>query len=159
MRPSSAPFLLRFSKATCRALIRDEMLTPFRARVKFGYDTYRYHYSGNFSNISPLPWIGATHSGMSIQTLTRPLVYIAKQSPSGTPTSFRYALRIPWELDAVRVESQLRHGRFVHTRRSLTRAALTVGFSFSFVAVVRVEPEEEPERRQGHHLAQVPRGS
>ncbi|KAJ4123020.1 hypothetical protein NW768_010012 [Fusarium equiseti] len=32
------------------------------ARVKYGYPTYRYYYTGNFSNISPLPWIGATHS-------------------------------------------------------------------------------------------------
>ncbi|KAF5708094.1 triacylglycerol lipase V precursor [Fusarium mundagurra] len=31
-------------------------------RVKYGYPTYRYYYTGNFSNISPLPWIGATHS-------------------------------------------------------------------------------------------------
>ncbi|KAG8672190.1 hypothetical protein FPOAC2_05558 [Fusarium poae] len=33
-----------------------------RARAKFGYPTYRYYYTGNFFNISPLPWIGATHS-------------------------------------------------------------------------------------------------
>ncbi|KAF4451650.1 hypothetical protein F53441_5329 [Fusarium austroafricanum] len=33
-----------------------------RDRAKFGYSTYRYYYTGNFSNISPLPWIGATHS-------------------------------------------------------------------------------------------------
>ncbi|KAJ4247847.1 hypothetical protein NW762_013056 [Fusarium torreyae] len=33
-----------------------------KARAKFGYPTYRYYYTGNFSNISPLPWIGATHS-------------------------------------------------------------------------------------------------
>ncbi|KAH7233120.1 Alpha/Beta hydrolase protein [Fusarium tricinctum] len=32
------------------------------ARAKYGYPTYRYYYTGNFSNISPLPWIGATHS-------------------------------------------------------------------------------------------------
>ena len=31
-------------------------------RAKFGYTTYRYEYAGNFSNITPLPWIGATHS-------------------------------------------------------------------------------------------------
>ncbi|KAG9253016.1 Alpha/Beta hydrolase protein [Emericellopsis atlantica] len=31
-------------------------------REKYGQVTYRYLYGGNFSNISPRPWIGATHS-------------------------------------------------------------------------------------------------
>ncbi|KAK6855277.1 hypothetical protein PG995_008809 [Apiospora arundinis] len=31
-------------------------------RHQFGYDTYRYLYTGNFTNISRLPYIGAVHS-------------------------------------------------------------------------------------------------
>ncbi|KAI4600026.1 hypothetical protein KJ359_001127 [Pestalotiopsis sp. 9143b] len=30
-------------------------------RQSFGLDTYRYFYAGNFSNISPVPWLGAFH--------------------------------------------------------------------------------------------------
>ncbi|KAH8178474.1 carboxylesterase family protein [Sarocladium implicatum] len=33
-----------------------------KARDALDLVTYRYLYGGNFSNISPLPWIGATHS-------------------------------------------------------------------------------------------------
>ncbi|KAK6828002.1 Alpha/Beta hydrolase protein [Apiospora arundinis] len=31
-------------------------------RVENGLTTYRYFYSGNFSNVTPAPWLGATHS-------------------------------------------------------------------------------------------------
>lgn len=31
-------------------------------RARAGYPTYRYFYEGNFTNISPLPWVGAAHS-------------------------------------------------------------------------------------------------
>ncbi|KAK8088319.1 hypothetical protein PG997_003280 [Apiospora hydei] len=31
-------------------------------RADAGLATYRYEYAGNFSNVSPLPWVGATHS-------------------------------------------------------------------------------------------------
>ena len=34
----------------------------FRNRVDNGLTTYRYFYSGNFSNVTPAPWLGATHS-------------------------------------------------------------------------------------------------
>jgi carboxylesterase type B len=30
-------------------------------RNKYGLDTYRYLWAGNFSNISPEPWLGAFH--------------------------------------------------------------------------------------------------
>ncbi|KAL4933180.1 Alpha/Beta hydrolase protein [Aspergillus undulatus] len=33
-----------------------------RNRLNNNFTTYRYLYSGNFSNISPLPWVGAAHS-------------------------------------------------------------------------------------------------
>lgn len=45
------------------AAITCPVVTEVQNRDKFGYTTYRYLYSGNFSNITPLPWIGATHSG------------------------------------------------------------------------------------------------
>lgn len=32
-----------------------------RLRTQAGLQTYRYLYSGNFSNVSPLPWMGAYH--------------------------------------------------------------------------------------------------
>lgn len=38
-------------------------LIPRRNRLAAGRTTYRYEYDGNFSNISPLPWMGAYHSG------------------------------------------------------------------------------------------------
>jgi hypothetical protein len=31
-------------------------------RIQIGLPTYRYQYAGNFSNISPLDWMGAFHS-------------------------------------------------------------------------------------------------
>lgn len=31
-------------------------------RVKLGVPTYRYQYAGNFSNLTPLPWMGAYHA-------------------------------------------------------------------------------------------------
>lgn len=35
----------------------------YRKRAEYGLTTYRYEYAGNFSNIAPRPWIGASHSG------------------------------------------------------------------------------------------------
>ncbi|GAB7358626.1 hypothetical protein MBLNU230_g3856t1 [Neophaeotheca triangularis] len=35
--------------------------TASQMRQKLGLTTYRYLYSGNFSNVSPLPWAGAFH--------------------------------------------------------------------------------------------------
>jgi hypothetical protein len=36
-----------------------------RARNLVGLPTYRYQYAGNFSNLSPVGWMGAYHSGKS----------------------------------------------------------------------------------------------
>ncbi|KAH7163387.1 Alpha/Beta hydrolase protein [Dactylonectria estremocensis] len=58
--------------------------TEIRNRVKFGYDTYRYHYAGNFSNISPLPWIGATHSA------ELPLLFGTHYEYRGNSTEFEW---------------------------------------------------------------------
>jgi carboxylesterase type B len=32
------------------------------ARARLGLKTYRYQYAGNFSNLTPLPWLGAYHA-------------------------------------------------------------------------------------------------
>jgi carboxylesterase type B len=32
------------------------------ARARLGVTTYRYQYAGNFSNLTPLPWLGAYHA-------------------------------------------------------------------------------------------------
>ncbi|KAH6889353.1 Alpha/Beta hydrolase protein [Thelonectria olida] len=53
-------------------------------RLKYGYETYRYHYSGNFSNISPLPWIGATHSA------ELPLLFGTHYEYRGNSTEFEW---------------------------------------------------------------------
>ncbi|KAI1873926.1 uncharacterized protein JN550_003195 [Neoarthrinium moseri] len=53
---SEAQFQIGLSAITC------PVVKEIKAREQFGYSTYQYFYSGNFSNISPLPWIGATHS-------------------------------------------------------------------------------------------------
>ncbi|KAJ5274040.1 alpha/beta-hydrolase [Penicillium angulare] len=39
----------------CRALLDSER------RESIGLDTYRYYWAGNFTNISPVPWLGAFH--------------------------------------------------------------------------------------------------
>lgn len=36
--------------------------TTSHLRTQLGLRTYRYQYAGNFSNLSPLPWLGAYHS-------------------------------------------------------------------------------------------------
>ncbi|XHG03598.1 hypothetical protein AWENTII_006899 [Aspergillus wentii] len=36
-------------------------LSDAKLRSSLGLDTYRYYWAGNFSNISPVPWLGAFH--------------------------------------------------------------------------------------------------
>ncbi|KAI1333579.1 Alpha/Beta hydrolase protein [Xylariaceae sp. FL0016] len=45
------------------ALIVCPTVSEIQNRIDSGLTSYRYEYSGNFSNITPLPWIGAIHSG------------------------------------------------------------------------------------------------
>ncbi|KAH9886160.1 Alpha/Beta hydrolase protein [Xylariomycetidae sp. FL2044] len=63
-------------------------------RAVGGLTTYRYHYSGNFSNISPLPWIGAIHSG------ELPLLFGTHWQYRGNSTEFEwevsYAMQDLW---------------------------------------------------------------
>ncbi|KAK0390502.1 hypothetical protein NLU13_0006 [Sarocladium strictum] len=53
-------------------------------RDKFGQVTYRYLYGGNFSNISPRPWIGATHSA------ELPLLFGTHYEYRGNSTAFEW---------------------------------------------------------------------
>ncbi|KAK6599949.1 chlorogenic acid esterase precursor [Botrytis cinerea] len=48
--------------ATTQSIIACPVAQEVRARENVGLTTYRYQYTGNFTNISPLPWMGAYHS-------------------------------------------------------------------------------------------------
>ncbi|KAH8900642.1 alpha/beta-hydrolase [Thozetella sp. PMI_491] len=56
-------------------------------RAKNNLTTYRYYYAGNFSNISPQPWIGASHSA------ELPLIFGTHYEYRGNSTEFE------WETD------------------------------------------------------------
>ncbi|KAI1340059.1 Alpha/Beta hydrolase protein [Xylariaceae sp. FL0016] len=53
-------------------------------RVKYGLTTYRYEYAGNFSNISPRGWIGASHSS------ELPLIFGTHYEYRGNSTEFEW---------------------------------------------------------------------
>ena len=53
-------------------------------RADAGLVTYRYEYAGNFSNVSPLPWIGATHSA------ELPLLFGTHYEYRGNSTAFEW---------------------------------------------------------------------
>ncbi|RWA04279.1 hypothetical protein EKO27_g10822 [Xylaria grammica] len=55
-------------------------------RVQYGYTTYRYEYGGNFSNISPKPWIGASHSS------ELPLIFGTHYEYRANSTDFEWAV-------------------------------------------------------------------
>ncbi|RDW76898.1 Carboxylic ester hydrolase [Aspergillus mulundensis] len=55
-----------------------------RNRIENGFTTYRYLYSGNFSNISPLPWVGAAHSA------ELPLIFNTHWEYRGNSTQYEY---------------------------------------------------------------------
>ncbi|KAL4940304.1 Alpha/Beta hydrolase protein [Aspergillus oleicola] len=55
-----------------------------RNRLNNGFTTYRYLYSGNFSNISPLPWVGAAHSS------ELPLIFNTHWEYRGNSTQYEY---------------------------------------------------------------------
>ncbi|KAM0431279.1 hypothetical protein ACHAPT_005249 [Fusarium lateritium] len=57
-------------------------LEKVRLRSKAGATTYQYLYAGNFTNISPLPWLGAYH------TAELPLVFGTYDS-EGPPDAFQ----------------------------------------------------------------------
>lgn len=43
--------------------------TATRLRYELGRGTFRYYYAGNFTNVSPAPWMGAYHGGSMILTV------------------------------------------------------------------------------------------
>ncbi|RAL58668.1 hypothetical protein DID88_002974 [Monilinia fructigena] len=51
-----------------------------------GLKTYRYQYAGNFTNISPLPWMGAYHSS------ELPLLFETHYQYRGNSTPFEYEI-------------------------------------------------------------------
>ncbi|POS70857.1 hypothetical protein DHEL01_v210750 [Diaporthe helianthi] len=60
-------------------------------RARFGLPTYRYFYEGNFSNISPLPWIGAAHSA------ELPLLFGTHSEYRGNSTEFEWETSLGME--------------------------------------------------------------
>ncbi|KAH6646040.1 Alpha/Beta hydrolase protein [Truncatella angustata] len=75
---SPSQVAIGLSQITC------PVVKEVRNREQFGYTTYRYLYSGNFSNISPLPWIGATHSA------ELPLLFGTHYEYRGNSTEFEW---------------------------------------------------------------------
>ncbi|OTA26318.1 hypothetical protein BTJ68_10564 [Hortaea werneckii EXF-2000] len=53
-------------------------------RETAGLTTYRYIYSGNFSNVSPLPWMGAYHSS------ELPMIFGTHYEYRGNSTPFEW---------------------------------------------------------------------
>ncbi|KAI0127035.1 Alpha/Beta hydrolase protein [Xylariales sp. AK1849] len=66
------------------SLIVCPVSTEIRTRAQYDYTTYRYYYTGNFSNISPLPWVGATHSA------ELPLLFGTHYEYRGNSTEFEW---------------------------------------------------------------------
>ncbi|ETS80204.1 hypothetical protein PFICI_07733 [Pestalotiopsis fici W106-1] len=60
-------------------------------RLLGGLTTHRYEYTGNFSNISPLPWIGAIHSG------ELPLIFGTHFQYNGNSTEFEWQVSYAME--------------------------------------------------------------
>ncbi|KAM5366838.1 hypothetical protein ACJZ2D_010290 [Fusarium nematophilum] len=59
--PTDPDQVLAFN-TTLQALFLCPSVESVRIRAGLGLDTYRYRYAGNFTNISPVPWLGAYHS-------------------------------------------------------------------------------------------------
>lgn len=72
--------------ADASTLVTCPVVAEVENRVEHGYTTYRYEYFGNFSNISPLPWIGATHSS------ELPLLFGTHWEYRGNSTPFEWAV-------------------------------------------------------------------
>lgn len=82
------------------------LLTSISNRAKYGYTTYRYLYAGNFSNIAPLPWLGATHS------TELPLVF-------GTHYEYNHnSTELEWDTSYA-MEGQSASAQVVNWRRTL----------------------------------------
>ncbi|KAL1890341.1 hypothetical protein Sste5346_008343 [Sporothrix stenoceras] len=73
--------------------------TEIALRTKYQLPTYRYYYAGNFSNISPQPWIGASHSA------ELPLIFGTHWEYRGNSTEFE------WQVSATLQELWLSFAR------------------------------------------------
>ncbi|KAF7528225.1 hypothetical protein G7054_g10223 [Neopestalotiopsis clavispora] len=68
-------------------------IAEIQNRLLGGLTTHRYEYTGNFSNISPLPWIGAIHSG------ELPLIFGTHFQYNGNSTEFEWQVSYAMEED------------------------------------------------------------
>ncbi|KAF3020939.1 hypothetical protein E8E14_005200 [Neopestalotiopsis sp. 37M] len=66
-------------------------IAEIQNRLLGGLTTHRYEYTGNFSNISPLPWIGAIHSG------ELPLIFGTHFQYNGNSTEFEWQVSYAME--------------------------------------------------------------
>jgi len=62
-----------------------------RNRNRIGLPTYRYQYAGNFSNVSPVSWMGAYHSS------ELPLLFGTHDEFRGPSTPFEYQVSYTME--------------------------------------------------------------
>lgn len=72
--------------ATTQSVIACPVAREIHTRITSNLPTYRYQYAGNFSNISPIPWIGASHSS------ELPLVFGTHDEYRGASTEFEYSV-------------------------------------------------------------------
>lgn len=81
------------NETASRELTDTEFLCPTiqtaKLRAQAGLKTYRYEYSGNFSNVSPLPWMGPYHAS------DLPMLFATHQdytNGEGRSTPFEFAV-------------------------------------------------------------------
>ncbi|KAF4984986.1 hypothetical protein FGRMN_11290, partial [Fusarium graminum] len=78
-------------------------LKEIRLRSEVGATTYQYLYAGNFTNISPLPWLGAYH------TAELPLVF-GTYGIEGPSTKFERIVSQRMQDQYLRFASEPVHG-------------------------------------------------
>ncbi|KAI0020882.1 Alpha/Beta hydrolase protein [Xylariomycetidae sp. FL0641] len=108
-------------------------------RVDNGLATYRYLYSGNFSNVTPLPWIGATHSS------ELPLIFgtHAQYRHNSTPFEWdvSHAMEGLWLAFAENVNKAPSYGAFTWPRYEARNGKLA-SFALNGTAVQLGSPAE-----------------
>ena len=101
-RRSSARLCRRRGQSCIRCRYYSLLLTSISIRYAGNRDTYRYWYAGNFSNIAPLPWLGAFHSSKTNFFLPfdsanktpgeLPMIFGTHPNYRGNSTPFEYAV-------------------------------------------------------------------
>ncbi|KAB2571009.1 putative secreted lipprotein [Lasiodiplodia theobromae] len=78
------------NETAAESFMLDTVLCPLvqstNDRTAAGYNVYRFWYDGNFTNISPLPWMGAFHCS------ELPLLFGTHPNFRGNSTPFEYAV-------------------------------------------------------------------